>query len=62
MEGDTISMQEIWRYKMTGRDEDGNVQGHFEATGIRPKFSTQLETHGIHLPASLFHPGAKFNV
>lgn len=62
MEGDTISMQEIWRYKMTGRDEDGNVQGHFEATGIRPKFSTQLETHGIHLPASLFHPGAKFDV
>jgi len=61
MEGETITMQEIWRYKMSGRDEAGNVLGHFEATGIRPKFSAALETHGIHLPAELFHPGAKFN-
>ncbi len=61
MEGETITMQEIWRFKMSGRDEDGNVLGHFEATGIRPKFSAQLETHGIHLPADLFRPGAKLN-
>jgi pilus assembly protein CpaF len=61
MEGETITMQEIWRYKMTGRDEAGNVLGQFEATGIRPKFSAALETHGIHLPAELFHPGATFS-
>jgi pilus assembly protein CpaF len=61
MEGDTITMQEIWRFKMTGRDESGNVLGHFEATGIRPKFSSMLESHGIHLSADLFHPGTKFN-
>ncbi|MFM6829260.1 MAG: CpaF family protein [Novosphingobium sp.] len=60
MEGDTITMQEIWRFKMTGRDEAGNVMGHFEATGIRPKFSSMLESHGIHLAANLFHPGTKF--
>ena len=38
MEGETITMQEIFRFKMTGRGEDGSVLGHFEATGIRPKF------------------------
>ena len=59
MEGDVITMQEIWRFKMTGRDEDGNVLGHFEATGIRPKFSAQLEAHGIRLPAELFRPEAR---
>ncbi len=59
MEGDTITMQEIWRYKMTGRDEHNTVLGHFEASGIRPKFSAQLEMHGIHLPADLFRPGVR---
>ncbi|WP_247713720.1 CpaF family protein [Qipengyuania sphaerica] len=56
MEGDTITMQEIFRYKMTGRDDDGTVQGHFEATGIRPKFLQDAEAHGIHLPSHLFRP------
>ncbi len=59
MEGEVITMQEIWRFKLTGRDEHGAVLGHFEATGIRPKFSTQLEAHGIHLPADLFRPGSR---
>ena len=59
MEGDVITMQEIWRFKMTGRDDDGAVLGHFEATGIRPKFSAQLEAHGIHLSADLFRPGSR---
>jgi len=59
MEGETITMQEIWRFKMTGRDAEGNVLGHFEATGIRPKFMAHLESHGIHLDPILFRPGAK---
>jgi pilus assembly protein CpaF len=59
MEGETITMQEIWRFKMTGRDADGNVLGQFEATGIRPKFMSTLEAHGITLDPSLFRPGAK---
>ncbi|MFC0590383.1 CpaF family protein [Novosphingobium aquiterrae] len=59
MEGETITMQEIWRFKMTGRDAEGNVLGQFEATGIRPKFMATLEAHGIHLEPALFRPGAK---
>ena len=56
MEGETITMQEIFRFKMTGRDDDGTVQGHFEATGIRPKFLQDAEAHGIKLPPELFRP------
>lgn len=60
MEGDTITMQEIYRFKMTGRDSEGAVQGQFEATGIRPKFMALLESHGITLPPEIFRPGARF--
>ena len=56
MEGETITMQEIFHFRMTGRDEDGRVLGHFDATGIRPKFATQLATHGIHFDSELFRP------
>jgi pilus assembly protein CpaF len=59
MEGETITMQEIYRYHMTGRDEEGNVLGHFEATGIRPKFASTLAAHGIHLDAELFRPNTR---
>lgn len=61
MEGETISMQEIFRYRMTGRAEDGTVLGHFEATGIRPKFLTDAVAYGITLPSELFHPDNKLN-
>lgn len=60
MEGDTITMQEVFRYKMSGRDDAGNVLGHFEATGIRPKFAAELASLGIHLDAALFNPNARF--
>ena len=56
MEGETITMQEIFRFKMMGREEDGTVKGHFEATGIRPKFLQEAEAHGIKLPSDLFRP------
>ena len=59
MEGETVTMQEIFRYKMTGRADDGAVLGHFEATGIRPKFLDEAEAHGISLPAELFRPDVK---
>ncbi|KKW92912.1 MULTISPECIES: CpaF family protein [Sphingobium] len=58
MEGEVITMQEIFRFKLTGRDEDGMVRGHFEATGIRPKFMSELTDRGINLPADLFRPDA----
>jgi pilus assembly protein CpaF len=56
LEGQTITMQEIFRFKMTGRSEDGAVLGRFEATGIRPKFLQDAADHGIELPAELFRP------
>jgi len=59
MEGEVISMQEIFRFKITGRDQDGLVLGHFEATGIRPKFLAEAESQGISLPAELFRPELK---
>ena len=56
MEGETITMQEIFRFKLTGRDPDGFVNGHFEATGIRPKFLHDAMTHGVELAPDLFRP------
>ena len=60
MEGETITMQEIFRYKITGHDEAKMAIGHFEATGIRPKFLGDAEAHGIGLPAELFRPDLRF--
>jgi pilus assembly protein CpaF len=59
MEGDTITMQEIFRFKKEGVDENNQVIGHFEATGIRPKFLLEAEAYGIKMPAELFRPDLK---
>lgn len=56
MEGDIITMQEIFVYDQTGVAADGTVMGHFRATGIRPKFADRLRVHGIILPDELFDP------
>jgi pilus assembly protein CpaF len=56
MEGDTVTMQEIFAFRQTGVGTDGRVQGHFTATGIRPRVWERLVTHGIHLPETLFAP------
>jgi pilus assembly protein CpaF len=60
MEGEVVTMQEIFRYRQTGMSADGIVQGRFEATGIRPRFLEQVMAHGITLSADLFRPDAKF--
>jgi pilus assembly protein CpaF len=57
MEGDIIQMQEIYKYVRTATLEDGTVQGHFQATGIRPRFLVDLTAKGIKIPASYFDPG-----
>jgi pilus assembly protein CpaF len=62
MEGETITMQEIFRFKMSGRDDGGNVLGHFEATGIRPKFAGELANLGVNLDPALFNPSARFEI
>jgi pilus assembly protein CpaF len=61
MEGDIITMQEIFRFRQTGVAADGQVQGRFEPTGIRPRFVDQLQAHGITLSADLFRPDARLD-
>ncbi len=54
MEQDVIIMQEIFRFKQLGIDQNGRAYGQFEATGVRPTFVTRLEAAGIKLPSNLF--------
>lgn len=61
MEGEVITMQEIFRFKMQGRDDSNRVIGHFEATGIRPKMLEDLSAHGINLSPDLFRPDRKID-
>jgi pilus assembly protein CpaF len=54
MEGDVITMQEIFQFERQGVDEKGEVLGQFKATGIRPRFTERLLMAGIELPTALF--------
>jgi pilus assembly protein CpaF len=54
MEGDVITMQDIFLFERTGISETGKVTGRFRATGIRPKCSERLQSSGIELPMQLF--------
>jgi pilus assembly protein CpaF len=59
MEGDVITMQEIFAYHQTGVDGDGRIIGHFQATGVRPRFAERLRAFGIHLPDHMFDPSRR---
>jgi pilus assembly protein CpaF len=61
MEGEIITMQEIFAFRQTGIAPDGAVTGHFCATGVRPKFSERLRSFGIALPDTLFDPTRTFS-
>ncbi|WP_341869982.1 CpaF family protein [Sphingomicrobium sediminis] len=61
MEGEVVTMQEIFRFRRKGRNADGTIDGVFEATGIRPRFADELEARGIDLSAELFRPDRKFD-
>jgi len=54
MEGETITMQEIFQYERTGIDSQGQVIGRFRPTGIRPRFSERLKACGLQLPRVFF--------
>ena len=54
MEGDVITMQEIFAFRQTGVSADGAVEGYFHATGVRPRFSERLRSFGITLPDAMF--------
>jgi pilus assembly protein CpaF len=54
MEGEMVTMQEIFCYKQEGVDDDGNAYGAFWATGIRPTFFEHLQSSGVGLTADIF--------
>lgn len=56
MEGDVISMQEIFKFDRVSTGEDGIISGHYISTGVRPKFCDNLESLGIHLSGNIFAP------
>jgi pilus assembly protein CpaF len=57
MEGQVITMGEIFRFRRRGIDKSGNVQGQYEATGVVPGFLDRLRQRGIPLSPDLFEPG-----
>lgn len=54
MEGDIITMQDLFRFEQQGIDSDGRLRGEFVSEGLRPLCSEKLELNGIHLPIDLF--------
>ncbi|MDP3173184.1 MAG: CpaF family protein [Phenylobacterium sp.] len=59
MEQDVVSMQEIFRFRRTGRGAKGEVLGDFEPTGIRPKFVEHMLARGLTLPLEMFNPARR---
>jgi pilus assembly protein CpaF len=60
LEGDIVNMQEIFTFRRTGIDPEGNVRGYFCATGVRPRFSERLEAFGVKLPDNIYEPNRRF--
>jgi pilus assembly protein CpaF len=56
MEGDLITLQELFTFNQTGLDENRKVKGRFKATGVRPKFAERMAAKGVPLPLDLFDP------
>jgi pilus assembly protein CpaF len=54
MEGNVVTMQDIFVFQKRGISENGEVVGEFKATGVRPKFAERLLVAGIHLPTTMF--------
>jgi pilus assembly protein CpaF len=61
MEGEIISMQEIFRFEQSGVDTDGKVRGRFSATGVRPRFADRLKMFGVPVPEDSFDPDRTFD-
>ena len=60
MEGDVITMQEIFTFRQIGVSSEGEVQGYFQATGVRPKFAERLRSFGVVLPDAMFDPAKHY--
>ncbi|HPA46143.1 MAG TPA: ATPase, T2SS/T4P/T4SS family, partial [bacterium] len=57
MEGEVVTTQEVFRFHQETVTAEGQVRGYFEATGIRAKCATRMQSAGISMPADLFQPG-----
>jgi len=62
MEGAVITLQEIFSFKQTGIDKEGNINGQFIFHGVRPKFTDKFKIAGIQLPNDLFDPNRSMAV
>jgi pilus assembly protein CpaF len=62
MEGNVITMQEIFAFQQTRVDSNGRVRGYFKFQGIRPKFMERFKIAGIDLPQNIFDPNTVFEV
>jgi pilus assembly protein CpaF len=62
MEGDTITLQEIFSFEQMGIDAEGHVKGKFSAKGIRPKFVEKFKAVGISIPKDLFDPSKVYEI
>jgi len=62
MEGDIITMQEIFFFEQTGLDENGRVKGRFRAKGIKPRFVEKFKALNIDLPRGLFDPEKVYEI
>jgi pilus assembly protein CpaF len=62
MEGNVVTMQEIFSFEQTSIDEGGHVHGSFVFSGIRPRFMDKFQVAGIKIPASLLDPSKQEKV
>ena len=56
MEGDVVTMQEIFSFEQTGLDDTGRIKGKFRAKGIKPRFIEKFKALNITLPSDIFNP------
>jgi pilus assembly protein CpaF len=56
MEGNIITMQEIFSFEQTKLDPEGHVRGHFKFHGVRPKFIERFKISGMSVSQNLFDP------
>ena len=57
MEGETVTLQDIFLFEQTGVTEEGKIIGHMKPTGLRPKHIHKIQEHGITLPPGIFGTG-----
>ena len=62
IEGDVITLQEIFAFEQTGMNASGAITGHFSATGIRPRFLDRFQTLGIAVPSDIFDARKRYTI